>query len=119
LRIFGHVIHFIQNYKFNVGSKERLRGYKTVDLVANDVNAALIGCIQMNHEAAIRMLHRGLLVLIHKIYDGGGFTRARRAVKEQVWEMSGCNDIAQHEFIERVKHNVIKMGWTIFFHPGG
>ncbi len=99
LRILGHVIHFIQDDKLDAGAKQGLRGDKAVDLIANDVNAALVGGIQVNHEAAIRVLHGGSLVFIHEIYDGGGFPCARGAVEEQVGEMPGGDDVAQHELV--------------------
>lgn len=99
LCIFRHVIHLIQDDKLDAGAKERLCGDKAIDLIANDVNAAFIGGVQMNHEATICVLHGGSLVLIDKIHDGGGFSGSWGAVKQQVGEMSGGDDVAQHEFV--------------------
>jgi len=89
LRIFGHVIHLVQDDELGADSKERLRCDEAVDLIANDVYAALVGGVQVNHETAVGVLHGGTLVLIHEIYDGGGFARARGSIKQQVGEMPG------------------------------
>jgi hypothetical protein len=32
--------------------------------------------------------------------------------------VAGFDDIAHHELVQRVQHNVVKVGWTIFFNPG-
>ena len=119
LRVLGHVVHFVQYDEFYAGAKERLRGDEAVDLIANDVNAALVGGVQVNHEAAVGVLHGGLLVFIDEICDGGGFARAGGAVEQQVGEVPGCNDVAQHEFIEGVQHDVVKVRRTVLFHPRG
>ena len=71
----------------------------------------------MNHEPAIDVMHGGLLVFIDQIHDGRGFSSAGRTVQQQVGEVSRCNDVAHDEFVQRVKHNVVKFGWTIFFNP--
>ena len=33
--------------------------------------------------------------------------------------MPGCDDVAQHELVEGVQHNVVKIQRAVFFHPGG
>ena len=117
LRVLCHVIHFIQYDEFCAGPKEGFGCDKAVDLNADDVNAALVGGIQMNHEAAVGMGHGGQLVLVHQIHDGGGFPRAGGAVKQQVGKVPRRNDVAHHELVQRVQHNVVEIRWTIFFNP--
>jgi len=117
LCVLGHVVHFIQNDELGAGAKERPRGDEAVDLIADDVNAALVGSVQVDHEPAVRVVHGGSLVLVHEVDDGGGFAGAGGAVKQQVGEMPGGDDVAQHELVERVQHNVIKVGRPVFFHP--
>jgi hypothetical protein len=56
----------------------------------------------MNHESAINVMHGGLLIFIYQIHDGCGFSSARRTVKQQVGEMTRCNDVAHDEFVQRV-----------------
>ena len=119
LRVLCHVIHLIQYDEFCAATKERFGCDKTVDLDANDVNAALVRRVQMNHEPAVGVVHRGQLVLIHQIHDGGGFSSAGRPVKQQVGEVSGFDDVAHHELVQRVQHNVVKVRRTVFFNPGG
>jgi len=102
LRVFGHVIHFIQDDKFDARSKEGLRGNEAVNLIANDVNAAFVGGVQVYHKAAVNVLHGGLLIFVDQIGDGGGFAGAGWAVKQQVWEVPGCNDVLQYEFIKGI-----------------
>ena len=73
----------------------------------------------MNHETAVSMVHCGLLVLVDQIDDGRGFASAGRAVKQQVGEMPSFDDVAHHELVQRVQHNVVKIRWPIFFNPRG
>ena len=73
----------------------------------------------MNHESAIDVMYGGFLVFIDQIHDGRGFSSTRRTVQQQVGEVPRCNDVAHDEFVQRVKHNVVKFGWTIFFNPRG
>ena len=119
LRVFGHVIHFIQYYEFGAGTEERFGRDKAVNLNADDVNSALVLGVQMNHETAVDVLHGGHLVLIHQIHYGGGFSRAGWPVKQQVGKVPRCNDVAHHELVQRVQHNVVEIRWTIFFNPWG
>jgi predicted transcriptional regulator len=28
-----------------------------------------------------------------------------------------CNDVVEHEFVERVQHNVVKIGRPVFLYP--
>ena len=28
------------------------------------------------------------------------------------------NDVAHHQLVQRVQHNVVEVGWAVFFHPG-
>ena len=117
LRVLRHVIHFIQYYKFCSVAKERFGRDETVDLNADDVDASLVGRIQMDHQAAIHAVHSGLLILDNQIYDGRGFSCSRWPVKQQVGEMPRGNDVAHHQLIQWVQHNFVETSWTIFLHP--
>jgi len=48
LRVFGHVIHFIQNDEFQPRFKQMVGFDKLIDLVANNVDTPFVGRIQVN-----------------------------------------------------------------------
>jgi len=57
-----------------------------VDLVADGVDAAFIGCVEMDDQTFIDMVLR-FLIFVDEIYYSGGFARARGSIKEQIGEI--------------------------------
>jgi hypothetical protein len=86
LGVFGHIIDFIEDDKFVPGFKQILGSDELVDLVANSVDAAFIGCIQMDDETLVDMVLR-FLVFVDKIYYSSGFAGAGGSIQEQIGEV--------------------------------
>jgi len=83
LGVLGHIIDFIEDDKFVPGFKQILGSDELVDLVANSVDAAFIGCIQMDDKTLVDMVLR-FLVFVDEIYYSGGFAGAGGSIKEQI-----------------------------------
>jgi hypothetical protein len=54
---------------------------ETADLIADDVDASLVGGIEMNHETLVLFIDF-LLIRIDEIDNGRRFPSSRRTVKE-------------------------------------
>jgi hypothetical protein len=115
LRVFGHIIHLIQNHKFVTGFKQILGFHELVNLVANNINASFVGRVQMNDQTLVFL---DSLVLVDQIDDGGGFAGSGRAVQQQIWKILVFNHIHEKHLVIWVKHNIVKIAGAIFFGPG-
>jgi hypothetical protein len=70
LGVFGHVIDFIQYHEFVPRFEQVLGFHELVNLVPNDIDASLVGCIQMD-DLAFGFFHA--LVLVNQIDNRGRF----------------------------------------------
>jgi hypothetical protein len=86
-----------------------------VNLVANDINASLVGRVQMNDQTLVLF---DSLVLVYQIDDGGGFAGPGRAVQQQIGEILVFNHIHEKGLVVWIEHNVVKITGAILFGPG-
>jgi hypothetical protein len=115
LCVFGHIIHLVQNHEFVPGFKQVFGFHKLVNLVANDINASLVGRVQMNDQTFVFL---DSLVLVDQIDDGGGFAGPGRAVQQQIGEILVFNHIHEKGLVVWIKHNIVKIAGAILFGPG-
>jgi len=71
----------------------------------------------MNRYTAIHLIHLELLIFIHQIHNGGGFSYFEYIIQNnKLGKWIVCNDVAYCELVQWVQHNVVKVCWNIFFH---
>jgi hypothetical protein len=61
LCVLRHVVDFIQNNELHAIVEEGLRVHEETDLIADDVDASLVGCIQMDNQVLVLVLQLGLV----------------------------------------------------------
>jgi len=86
LGVFGHIIDFVEDDKFVSGFKQILGSYELVYLIANGVDAAFVGCIQMDNQTFVDVVLR-FLIFVYEIYYSGGFAGAGGSIQEQIGEI--------------------------------
>jgi hypothetical protein len=55
---------------------------------------------------------------LYQIDNGSCFSGTRRTVEEQVWKIAFLNDILEEFTVERIKNDMVELGWSIFLDPG-
>ena len=80
LGVFCHIIHFVQNDEFRSDIKQIAGFDKGVDLIANNVNASLVGRIQMDNEPLVALEMPGL-EFIDEIDNRSRLARSRGAIQ--------------------------------------
>ena len=115
LGVFGHVIDFVENHEFVPRFEQVLGFHELVDLVPNNIDASLVGCIQMD-DLAFGFFHA--LVLVDQIDNRGRFAGSGWTVEQQIGKILVFNHICKKDFVIGVEHNVVESTWTILFGPG-
>ena len=118
LGIARHVIDFVENDKLETLVKEVERPDKRMNLIADNVNAAFVGSVEMNDVALVGSSIMFGLELVDQVDDGGGLARTRWAIKEQVGEILLVDDFAKEVAVRGVENNVIELRRTVFLDPG-
>jgi hypothetical protein len=116
LRRLGHVVDLVQNHEFHADFKDVFRFHKLVYLGPDDVDAALIRCIQVDDRFLVSA-RPPVLVLVDEIDDGGGFARSWRTVKQQIREMVFLNDIPEKSAVQGVQHDIVELARPVFLNP--
>jgi hypothetical protein len=116
LRRLGHVIHLVQDDEFRADFKDMFRFYELVDLCPDDVDTALVRCIQMD-DGLLVSARPPVLVLVDEIDDGGGFARSWRTVKQQIRKMIFLDDIPEEGAVQRVQHDIVEMIRSVLLYP--
>ena len=117
LRIFSHVIYFVQNDKFHTDIEHVFRANKLIDLVTDDVDAAFVRGVQMNHQILIDFVVFGL-IFVDEIHDGGCFAGAGRTVEEQIGEIVFGQYVLEELLIDGVEYNIVELYGPVLFYPG-
>jgi hypothetical protein len=117
LRILRHIIHLVQNDEFHADIKEVLSPHELVNLVAYNIDTALVRGIQMYNISAIRYAPLSL-VLLDQINNRRRLARPRRPIEEQVRKHIGMNHINEEAAIDGIQHNIIEMRGPVFLNPG-
>ena len=86
LCVFCHIIYFIEDDEFIPDFKQILGSNKLVDLVADGVDAAFVGCIEMDDETFIDVVLR-FLVFVDEVDYSGGFASPGGTIQEQIGEV--------------------------------
>jgi hypothetical protein len=87
-----------------------------VDLVANNVDAALVARVQMDDVGFVD-LRIPFLMLVDEVDDGGGFAGAWRAVEKEIGEIIFFEDIFEDCAIHFIENNFFEPFGAIFFDP--
>ena len=86
LRVFRHIIDFIEDDEFVSDFKQILGSNKLVDLVADSVDPAFVGRIEMDDETLVDVVLR-FLVFVDEVDYSGGFAGAWGSIQEQIGEV--------------------------------
>jgi hypothetical protein len=84
LGVFGHVVDLIQHNKLEPEFKQVFGFHKLVNLVADNVDSPLVGCVQMDDETLVFFY---FLVLIDQVNNSGGFAGSGGSVQQDVGEI--------------------------------
>ncbi len=116
LRALGHVVDFVQDDEFGAALEQSLGVHEGHDLVANDVDAAFVGGVQVDDEiVVVDAVSR--VESVDEVDDGRGFARSWRPVEQEIRELVGFDHPPQNGAVERVQHNLVEGLWTILFRP--
>ena len=83
LGVFRHIIDFIEDDEFIPNFKEILGSNKLVDLVADSVDTAFVGCIEMDDETFVDVVLR-FLIFVDEVDYSGCFAGAGGSIQEQI-----------------------------------
>ena len=81
MRVLRHIVDFIKDNKLHPVIEEGFRVHETTDLIADDVDASLVRCVQMDNQVFVPILQFGL-VRIYQIDDGSRFACAWWTIEE-------------------------------------
>ena len=116
LRVFGHVVHLVQDDELESLLEKVVGLDELVDLVPDDVDPAFVGSVQMQHVGFVHAVVPAL-VLVDEVHDGGGFARARRAVEEQVGENLLGHHILEKAAVAVLQYDFAKRGRAVLLDP--